>query len=47
MTDYVVSLGGEVQSERHSTPAAARIWIAKNAKGKAATIRAVPQAKTK
>jgi hypothetical protein len=43
MSDYVVSLGGVPQQERHASAAEARIWIARNAKGKAATIRTVPK----
>lgn len=42
-SEYVVTVGGVLQSERHATSQAARIWIAQNVTGQAATVRAVPK----
>lgn len=42
-SQYVVTLAGVAQPEKHDSPQAARIWIAQNANGQAATIKAVPK----
>jgi hypothetical protein len=42
-SDYEVTVNGSVAFRAQTQPEA-KIWIMKNAKGKAATIRAVPKA---